>query len=347
MVKKVKSTNLDCLRAVAVLCVVVYHALTWAGIYDLPALGRFGVVLFFVHTACVLMQSLERLESPALTGGRLVGSFAIRRAFRIYPLSMAVLLLIAAAHLPIGPTFAYARISAAELFANLALANHFTGSRYLLNVLWSLPVEVEMYCLLPFLYFAVRRWGVRSLALAYVGFVWASFYVPARPSRASIVIFGPCFLGGILAYWIAPSVRKFPAWVFPAVLACLIAVFCRPGDASKVDTRMVRAWICCGVLGLAIAGTKQLPRTWLTNGCHRIAQYSYGIYLTHPLALPLAAMLGLPLWARPMAVMMIGIGLPVLLYYVIEHPMIRVGATVAASLTAGKSHDPVAQVATA
>jgi peptidoglycan/LPS O-acetylase OafA/YrhL len=341
----VKSTNLDFLRAAAVLCVVVCHAVSWAGIYDLPALGRFGVVLFFVHTACVLMQSMERLEGSALSGWQLLFSFGIRRAFRIYPLCMTVILLIAFAHLPVDPTAPYASISAAELFSNVALANHFTGERYLLNVLWSLPVELEMYCLLPFFYLAVKRWGLRSLAVAYALFVWASFHVTWYPGRASIVVFGPCFLSGILAYRLAPRLGKLPGWVFPAVGACLIAVFCRPGDAIPVDARMVRAWVCCGVLGFAIAGTKQLRRSWLTEGCQGIAKYSYGIYLTHPLALPLAALVAVPLWARPVATTVIGMGLPVLLYHAIEHPMIRVGALMAESLTKIRSQHRVASAA--
>lgn len=67
------------MRSVAVLCVVIAHGLTYLG---LPAIagwsGITGVCFFFVHTSLVLMFSLER--DPE------VGSFYLRRMFRIYPL---------------------------------------------------------------------------------------------------------------------------------------------------------------------------------------------------------------------------------------------------------------------
>ncbi len=57
--------NLDCLRAFAVSCVLINHIVTMLrtrhGLPDLPfasALGRTGVLAFFVHTSLVLMQSL-------------------------------------------------------------------------------------------------------------------------------------------------------------------------------------------------------------------------------------------------------------------------------------------------
>ena len=84
--------NLDLLRATAVLLVLVDHVLETIGhkanLSFHPYnwyLGRLGVLIFFVHTSLVLMWSMQRLR---LQGGALLRSFYIRRAFRIYPLSM-------------------------------------------------------------------------------------------------------------------------------------------------------------------------------------------------------------------------------------------------------------------
>ena len=74
--------NLDLLRTVAVLLVFVGHLMLTAGVRGLGDVGRFGVLIFFVHTSLVLMLSMERL---GLTGGRLYFAFLIRRFFRIYP----------------------------------------------------------------------------------------------------------------------------------------------------------------------------------------------------------------------------------------------------------------------
>ena len=57
---KLPERNLDLLRAAAVLAVIGWHLL-WS--QQLPAaawLGRVGVLAFFVHTALVLMASIER-----------------------------------------------------------------------------------------------------------------------------------------------------------------------------------------------------------------------------------------------------------------------------------------------
>jgi peptidoglycan/LPS O-acetylase OafA/YrhL len=79
--------NLDVLRAMAVLSVLFAHS-TEVMTFGSDALrdtldvriGRFGVLLFFIHTALVLMMSLQRNSSTS--------RFYIQRVFRIYPLSL-------------------------------------------------------------------------------------------------------------------------------------------------------------------------------------------------------------------------------------------------------------------
>jgi peptidoglycan/LPS O-acetylase OafA/YrhL len=84
------SPNLDLLRAMAVCFWLSAATLRVAIGYDVEAIGRIGVALFFTHTALVLMLSLER--APAAV------PFFIRRFFRIYPLAMFVVLILALGH---------------------------------------------------------------------------------------------------------------------------------------------------------------------------------------------------------------------------------------------------------
>lgn len=70
MTKAPQNSNLDILRSVAVLAVFLCHLLqVMAGCkfgerlafgIETYSLGQIGVVIFFVHTSLVLMQSMER-----------------------------------------------------------------------------------------------------------------------------------------------------------------------------------------------------------------------------------------------------------------------------------------------
>jgi peptidoglycan/LPS O-acetylase OafA/YrhL len=91
--KPVISANLDLLRAIAVLCVYFAHLLDALGRHDFGSLGRFGVILFFVHTSFVLMGSLERLQQTGTDDWTLTLGFWCRRLFRIYPLSILFVVL--------------------------------------------------------------------------------------------------------------------------------------------------------------------------------------------------------------------------------------------------------------
>jgi peptidoglycan/LPS O-acetylase OafA/YrhL len=155
MTRKSDSPNLDILRAVAVLAVLADHIAATFGIAQrypfFWALGRWGVLLFFVHTSLVLKMSMERL---GVSGWRLHSTFYIRRIFRIYPLSIAIIGIVLAAQIP--PTAWPDDIPAGDLGAvisNLLLCQNLTGKPGLIGPLWSLPYEIQMYLILPALFF--------------------------------------------------------------------------------------------------------------------------------------------------------------------------------------------------
>ena len=91
-------------------------------IYDV---AQTGVLIFFVHTSLVLMLSLERQERDG--GGRLFASFYIRRAFRIYPLAITVVMVMVLGRIPPFPTAAYAPWTWTTIVSNLALIQNLTN----------------------------------------------------------------------------------------------------------------------------------------------------------------------------------------------------------------------------
>ena len=148
-------TNLDALRSTAVLLVLFAHLIMVLGHLDDPVpkslnvrgLAQSGVLMFFIHTSLVLMMSLQRLGRHKATA-----RFYIRRAFRIYPLAM--LTVAAALAFKIPPHFerVYTHPTAREIWQNLSLVENLFHSPDIIGPMWSLPLEVQMYLVLPLLF---------------------------------------------------------------------------------------------------------------------------------------------------------------------------------------------------
>jgi peptidoglycan/LPS O-acetylase OafA/YrhL len=135
-----ESANLDILRAAAVIAVYVNHACYTLGAYGTkwfsPAtLGRAGVLFFFVHTSLVLMLSLRR----SATNGRVHALvFYVRRAFRIYPLSILCVLACLMFHIPQAPWESLPHVTTLDIASNLLLIQNLTGSSSICSPMWSL-----------------------------------------------------------------------------------------------------------------------------------------------------------------------------------------------------------------
>jgi peptidoglycan/LPS O-acetylase OafA/YrhL len=307
--------NLDFLRALAVLSVLVAHV---AG-YTIHtnrisfALGQLGVMLFFVHTSLVLMQSLER---QALDGAALLRAFYLQRACRIYPLCAVMLLAIY--------LFMDAQWTPFELLANLLLVQNLVYARYMSTVLWSLCLEVQMYLALPLLFLFFRRRPPSWLLALWLLSVPAAVLQPLLSARLNVFEFAPCFLAGLLA-WRLQGRQRLPAWLWPLLLALVGLAFVAYAEPRANN---YGRWAVCLALGLALPWLRELATPRLNRACQFIARYSYGIYLFHPLLLwlsfrTLAALHPLAQWGIFLGLLAVLTGLG---YHFVELPMIRLGA---------------------
>jgi peptidoglycan/LPS O-acetylase OafA/YrhL len=327
------SPNLDLLRAVAVLCVFVSHLLDVFGIRSFGSLGRVGVILFFVHTSYVLMGSLERLQSDAGSNWQLVTGFWCRRFFRIYPLSILFVVLIAIFRIPGEPGAVYEWLGWKAFLSNLALIQNVTYDYNILGVLWTLPLEVQMYVMLPVLYFAVRG-GRRYVSLGlWVVSVVLALVIPGISERLDVFRYGPCFTSGIVAYDLIRSRNwrwALPAWVWPVGVAAAILWF-GPHDNIHLGLKIQRAWGVSLLLGVLYANVREGSYGVLRPVLHWTAEHSYGIYLSHTIVMGFAfyTLSGAPMWVRIPVLIVGSIGLPALLYVAVEKPLIQVGGRVA------------------
>ena len=329
------SANLDFLRSVAVLLVLSQH-LTRRFIGDsatssVPTtfLGLFGVLIFFVHTSLVLMYSMER---TGLSGRALLRDFYIRRAFRIYPLSILAVAAALILHLDSNIN-GIAGLSRGQLpgvkviVAHFLLVQNLIHAKSIVNVLWSLPFEVQMYLFLPFLFAWVWRkrsvWPLLGLWVVSMVGAWVQPHFGLL-SRFSLLLYVPCFLPGIMAY-VLPHVPRVRWFLWPIFIFGLIGVYVvRPGDWT--------GRVLCLALGLAIPFFQEIQSPVLRTVSNRIATYSYGIYLSHQFCIwfALGVLGGSPLWLRVAVLVASLVVLPVALYHAVEKPMIGVGVRVAA-----------------
>jgi len=170
---------LDGLRALAVLCVLLFHCAIFSA-YATPAheaagklaLGQrvllnlwSGVDVFFVLSGFLIGGIL--LRDLATSGRVFYASFFVRRSLRIFPIYYFYLLLTLVAVAPYAPrlySYLWGTVDVAALWANswtnfLYLNNYLLapGEANPLSWSWSLCIEEHFYILLPPLLWATLR----------------------------------------------------------------------------------------------------------------------------------------------------------------------------------------------
>jgi peptidoglycan/LPS O-acetylase OafA/YrhL len=140
-----RNTQLDALRALAVLLVLGFHI----GLPVLSRMGWSGVDLFFVISGFLISGLLFREYN---TFGRIrIGRFLVRRGFKIYPPYYLLLACTIAGFSLAGDPFPWSRI-----WPNLLFVQNYKMGVW--EHLWSLAVEEHFYILLPLtLWFKLRK----------------------------------------------------------------------------------------------------------------------------------------------------------------------------------------------
>jgi peptidoglycan/LPS O-acetylase OafA/YrhL len=332
--------NLDILRALAVLLVVGDHSAQFFGAPRelVKPLGYAGVYLFFVHTSLVLMLSLKRQQARGPR--RLALAFYVRRFFRIYPLSIlavsvVTLFAIPARRIVVPWTIDFEPARLGSVLSNLALTMNLTHHDPIIGQLWSLPLEVQMYVVLPLFYIVARRLGWPALVGAWVLAVVVSLEHKMIPGlwRVSLVHYVPHFLPGVLAFTLCGRRARLPAWLWLPVLIALIALY-------DLNPGVHAGWLMCLGVGLAIPVFEQVRTGTFARAAHLIAKYSYGIYLGHVLCLWIAfnafsAPRGIQFFVWLVSLVVI----PVVAFHCFEAPLMRLGARVAEMIARDRSVD--------
>jgi len=297
---------LDGLRAVAVVAVLLYHGrVGWA------QGGFLGVDLFFVLSGFLITTLL--LTEHARTGRVDLGRFWLRRARRLFPALVVVLVAVCGyaavlaqplqrypLRLDVVSTVAYVANWRAALGHDSYFAQYADPSP--LRHMWSLGIEEQFYLLFPVLligWLALSRGRTRWLAAALTAGAVASATAmsllhdpqvdPSRvyygtDTRAQALLVGA--LAAVLVLGLPSAWDRWAGWAAAAGLAVFVALAVLSRDLSPWLYRggFLLVAVVCAVL---VVAARQLPpgsraaRLLGSSPLRVVGLLSYGLYLWH------------------------------------------------------------------
>lgn len=287
-----KRADIQGLRALAVLAVVVFHA----GHGLLPG-GFTGVDVFFVLSGFLITQVLLR---PMKAGRFSIADFYRRRIRRLYPALFAMLAFVLVMGLIFFPPPLLKALVKSQFFTTLYLSNfafaresgYFDLQAELKPLLhtWSLAVEEQFYLIYPPVLYALYRWArplmwpvlaLLALASLYVcqinleRYPAPAFYWPI--SRAMELLIGA------LAAGVPPHVKlnaRAQSLLGGAGLAAILAGYVLIDD----ETPFPGLWAllpCLGTAALLLAPQGLPGRLLSVKPLVRVGDVSYSLYLWH------------------------------------------------------------------
>lgn len=272
--------NLQVLRALAAISVVLFHIIDTAFTYALDThelkflagWGAFGVDLFFVISGFVMFHSqIQHRTTP--------GVFFKKRLIRVVPIYWTLTLLVIGAYVLLPVLFRGLQITPSWALSSFAFISWWwAGSQPVLYVGWTLEWEMAFYLL-----FAVSLW-LKTERLQLTLLVLSISALAIFSSHLIIIE----FLFGIFAAYLYHYHRPPPA--FGGLLVCLgigLLLYTLQSEyrllVMDLGLRRILHWGIPGFL-LVMGGSvvAQLQWRWLTY----LGDASYSIYLIQMLSIP-------------------------------------------------------------
>jgi len=270
---RTRLTELDALRGVGALCVLIFHYSTRFHElfpqakhvpFSFPG-GNYRVLLFFCISGFAIFFTLDRI--------RTVPDFVVNRFARLYPAYLAAMLLTLsieylaqATQLLIGPV---------AILANLTMLQGFAFLPEVDGAYWTLTVEIAFY----FCMISIWKWiGLRRLEpvlAAWLALRWLLHVWPDMPERIIMLLvlrYTPFFVIGMLAYRIWAGQRTWRQQAPYAVLALLSVATMETWDVTVLAVVLLIAFSALIVGRLRFIALR--PLVWLGG-------ISYSFYLIH------------------------------------------------------------------
>lgn len=324
----------DGLRGLCAIGVAFYHYFFWTDVVALHSLGTFGVYIFFVLSAASMVIAY------AARLGRSIGAtqFLLARFARLAPLYIAV-----ACYRSLFDSAPLGRVIESLLLnASLLFGFSVPGSVPVVTGGWSIGVEVVFYVAFPLLLDVSRTVRGRivlcsvlvATQLLHISFSLrdATSLADAWSAYTNPLAYGWYFSAGIAIGWsVFNSQYQWPrqgaAWA--AALLLLAAIVGGSGqNALETVSGFRGAALALGAAALVLV----VARLRLSARAERIGtsigQWSYGVYLLHPLVFSVLSnrhlLLGLkgffPVWFCVVSVS-VSIVISAAVWSFFEHPL--------------------------
>lgn len=270
---RTRLTELDALRGIGALCVLIFHYSTRFHElfpqashvpFSFPG-GNYRVLLFFTISGFAIFFTLDRIGS--------VADFIVNRFARLYPayivamlLTLGIEYLAHATQLLVGPV---------AILANFTMLQGFAFMPEVDGAYWTLTVEIGFYvCMIALWRFAGLK-RLEPVLAAWLAVRWLYFAWPDMPERIIMLLvlrYLPFFVIGMLSYRVWAGRRSW--WQqAPYMLLSLASV-------ATIETWDVTIVACVLIAAFAalIAGRLHFlslrPLVWLGG-------ISYSFYLIH------------------------------------------------------------------
>ena len=268
-----RNVPIQCLRGLAALFVVLYHASAfaerqfgdagWASVFD-SRFGLVGVAVFFAISGQLMADLIQRTDPWRFLGHRIV---------RIYPTFLLAVLIAAPVTALAGgfrPSF--------HAFSLLLVP---VGARgYYLGVEWTLVFECTYYVALFLIAVAGWRRYLTWIALAWLAATFAAPLVIGWDGGLFFHVYSiwlapanAAFAGGLLIPWLGGNLR-IPLGA--GILACAALM------AAPPDNLVVARWLAGAAATLLVLDAIRIklpPRA--VPGLPKLGDWSYALYLVH------------------------------------------------------------------
>jgi peptidoglycan/LPS O-acetylase OafA/YrhL len=317
---KGRLVELDALRGLAALAVVLFHLTTRYGeLYghaDPPPFevpwGHFGVQLFFGLSGFVIFMTLERTRRPM--------DFIVSRVSRLYPAYWAAILLTTLAVTFGGMTSL--QQPGWVIAVNVTMLQGFMQVPPVDGVYWTLTIELAFYAIMFAVYLTKQLGRIDSILFGWIALKWLWWAVPALSWTLGLLLiqaYVPFFAIGIASYLVFAG-RRTVAQIAPLVVFALATV----GVIDGLDHLAVAVLVAGLFLGFANRKLGWLgwgPLAWLGTISYTLYLLHENIGFTLQKALQGAGMASAPSIALTLAASLL---LASAVTYAIERPAMRV-----------------------